>query len=253
MFLTKLQILGAAAIACLLAVAGVRTYAYQLGGTSRKPDAATPVTGNDRGRSQVLQKLDAVQTELGQLVQQSARLQKTVRELQAEVGELPSPPPPTGPEAVTLLKVEASKNVVAGSPQEISIIEDPSGIRALHIKGSGITRVGVFNPRSGKWHAVDLREPVDEAIPVVGPGWAFYDLGRCIYAFSGGITHKGRWGVLELPEGAKPQPVGKSVMQYAYAGHFYTFNMGSGQWHDFDTHAFLDTPEKPREAKSLPP
>ena len=78
------------------------------------------------------------------------------------------------------------------------------GLAALRLKGPNIRRIAAFSKFAGKWHSQDLREPVEEAGPIVGPTLAAYGLGRRVYAFSAVAN---RWGVLELADGAVAQPI----------------------------------------------
>jgi hypothetical protein len=124
------------------------------------------------------------------------------------------------------------------------------GVVGLWMKGPGIARVAVFNEINATWYPVELREPVDEASPIVGPESVVYTLGRRIYAFTCAAR---RWDVLEFPEGTRPTPtVGPGSISYEHDGHIYTFNNQSGKWDDLDTRAILDAPEDQEEAKPKP-
>ncbi len=126
---------------------------------------------------------------------------------------------------------------------------------ALSIKGPKITRVAVFNFAGGMnpvpaWYPFELREPVDEAMPIPAPGAALYVLGRRIYAFASAAK---RWDVLEFPEGTKPTPLlGSGSVRFENTGHIYTFNTMLGKWNDLDLRAILNAPEKTGEAKPKP-
>jgi RNA polymerase sigma factor (sigma-70 family) len=143
------------------------------------------------------------------------------------------------------------------TPHEVQPLATP-GLVALGVKGPEITRVAVYHesvsnfgrPIAGAWYPVDLREPVDVAMPIVGPGSAIFKLGRHIYAFSSAAK---RWDVLEFPVGAKPTPTfGPGSINYENDGHLYTFDDATGKWNDLDIRAILDAPEEKGEAKSRP-
>lgn len=116
------------------------------------------------------------------------------------------------------------------------------GLVALQITGPKVTRIAAFSSSDGTWHSQDLREPVREAIPVVGQNMVVYTLGRRLYAFS---SVSGRWDVIDLPEGAKPQPsVGAYAITCQHEAHLYVFSANTGEWLDLDSRALGDSPEK---------
>jgi RNA polymerase sigma factor (sigma-70 family) len=121
------------------------------------------------------------------------------------------------------------------------------GLAALSLKGPKITRIAAFSVLDGTWYSQDLREPVDQAGPVVGMNLAAYGIGRRIYAFSSVAK---RWGVLELPDGAVAQPsVGNDAITCDHDGHLYVFSVKTGKWEDIDTRAVPDDRDGERGAK----
>ena len=86
------------------------------------------------------------------------------------------------------------------NPLKVSF-EDSSGILvALHLQGSNITRIAVFDIRTGTWYPQDLSEPYSGvATPAVQPKFedmtVGYDLGRFAYTFS---TKTGKWDALDI-------------------------------------------------------
>jgi hypothetical protein len=112
------------------------------------------------------------------------------------------------------------------------------GLVALSLTGPKITRIATFSASDGTWHAQDLREPADNAMPIVSNSMAAYGIGRRIYAFSSIAAH---WGVLELPEGVNASPtVGSNAITCDHNGHLYVFSAKSGAWEDIDTSAIRD-------------
>ena len=121
------------------------------------------------------------------------------------------------------------------------------GLAALYLKGPKITRIAAFSVLDGTWYPQDLREPVDQAGPIVGPSLAAYGIGRRIYAFSPVAK---RWDVLELPEGAVAKPaLGTDAITCEHNGHLYVFSVKTGKWEDIDTRAAPDDPDGERAAK----
>jgi RNA polymerase sigma factor (sigma-70 family) len=121
-------------------------------------------------------------------------------------------------------------------PQDVEVLPvSGPGIVALRATGE-VRQIAVFAPSLGRWFPIDLKEPIrGKAIPIVGPGQVFYAIGRRVYAFSVTV---GRWGVLELPEGAKPEPVlFPSRTTVEHDNHIYIFSVKTGLWTDFDTKA----------------
>ncbi len=114
-------------------------------------------------------------------------------------------------------------------------------VAAYYLKGPNITRLAAFSVTDGSWHTQDLREPADEATPIVGQSLVAYGIGRRLYAFS---AIANRWDVLELAEGIKPQPVvGIDWVTFEHDGHLYIFSGKTGKWTDIDTRGNPDTPE----------
>ena len=73
----------------------------------------------------------------------------------------------------------------------------PVALVALGLRGSKITRLAVFDLKSGRWLPIDLKEPVDGDVQprYVGHGGAAYDLGPNVYTFS---LPSGTWDHLDI-------------------------------------------------------
>ena len=128
-------------------------------------------------------------------------------------------------------------------------LRDPSarGLLALELQGDKISRIAVLNLENKTWYPLDLREPVEVAMPSVGAHAVSYSLGRRIYAFS---ARAKRWDVLEFPEGTHPAMIVTSAsFTYQVKGHLYTFDEETGKWNDLDTNALLDAPENTGDVK----
>jgi len=138
-------------------------------------------------------------------------------------------------------------------PHKISpVSENAHSIVALGIKGPKITRLAVLSfgqPSTPKgpayaWYSIDLREPVDLAVPVVRDYVsAIYYLGRHVYAFS---RPAARWDVLELPKGVEIETgYSHDGPNIKANGHIYTFVIETGKWKDYDARAVFDSQFKP--------
>jgi hypothetical protein len=169
-----------------------------------------------RGRSNAKDRLNYIQT--GQLIVVAAPDGDTVKAYSTETG-----------------KTKSLRLTEANDPKlEVTPIVSP-GLAALALKGPKITRIAAFSVHDGTWYPQDLREPAQEAFPIVGPDMAAYSLGRWVYAFSPSAK---RWGVLELPEGAVPNPtVGPDAIICEHDAHLYVFSRKIGRWEDIDTRA----------------
>jgi RNA polymerase sigma factor (sigma-70 family) len=109
------------------------------------------------------------------------------------------------------------------------------GLAALYVKGPGITRIAAFSKYDGNWYAQDLRDPAEEANPIVGENMAAYRIGRRVYAFS---TLAKRWDVLELPRGAVATvTLGSDAIVSPHGSHLYVFSSKTGTWEDIDMRA----------------
>ncbi len=102
-----------------------------------------------------------------------------------------------------------------------------------------MTRIAVADTANGKWHAQDLRKPIEgQAVPIVSPGVVVYKLGREVYAY--GVEAQ-RWDVVELPEGVRAMPsVGAGTITIESHGHIYTFTGKTGKWDHVDVRSILD-------------
>ena len=302
MMLAKLKVLGAAALVCMVAVAGVQTYAFQNDGKGNAQAAGQPSPPIDGNPAGVLRKLDLLQAELARSARRNAELQKEVQDLRAELEALRPPQPASGKKArpdeqaqandpnaveesegrlapisnppyehvgrdLLLLISPQGDRVVAydtntkkarslrlsedkKNSRQVTIIAGPQ-ILALMLKGPKITRVAVLDIGTRTWYPMDLREPVDVALPTVGPGWVEYIIGRRHYLFN--MPWK-RWIVVEPPEGVNANLMRSPNGSYTceHNGHIYTFDKNTGKWDDLDTKAILNAPEETDDVKPEP-
>ncbi len=141
-----------------------------------------------------------------------------------------------------------SRTISAYSTQtgEWSVYEAPEGVTMQPIgsggvvsffpKGEQIRQLAAFVPQAGRWFTVDLKVPAKgRAIPVVSHSLMTSTVDNIVYAFSAPAR---RWDVLELEDGAKPQPVvSGSRVTVQHGDHLYIFNAKTGKWSDFDAKA----------------
>ena len=132
----------------------------------------------------------------------------------------------------------------AGVRHEASLIWG-NGVVAVNLKGPKISRIAVHcgSNRAEAWYPLDLREPVDNASPIVGNRSAVYVLGRDVYAFSASAKS---WDILELPaedmlrQGTQiggAGPGGSYTVRHG--SHVYVFDLRRGKWKDIDLNAIL--------------
>ena len=56
-----------------------------------------------------------------------------------------------------------------------------------------MTRIAVADTVRGKWHAQDLRDPIDgEIVPIVASGVVVYKVGRDVFAYASEAQALGR-------------------------------------------------------------
>jgi hypothetical protein len=128
-----------------------------------------------------------------------------------------------------------------GGPKRGAIPIVSSSVAAYQLTGPNINRLAAFSVTDGSWHTQDLREPTDNATPILSPSLVAYGIGRRIYAFSAVAN---RWDVLESPAGVKPQPiVSGQWVTFEHDGHLYVFSGKTGKWVDIDTRSNADAPE----------
>jgi hypothetical protein len=112
---------------------------------------------------------------------------------------------------------------------------------ALQESGVKITQVAAYPSRDGGWVVQELKEPTDGQItPLLSGNLAAYAIGHHVYAFT---ADSGRWDVLDLAEGAEPQPVlSHQHISVESGGRLFVFSANRGRW---DEVKGLDDEEKP--------
>ena len=125
---------------------------------------------------------------------------------------------PTGNKAIAYDPVtKVSKSVALNASKENPLKITPiSGSHvqhvALRLQGSKITRVAVFDLKSGRWLPMDLDEPA-----------------------KGDVT---------------PTYIGHSGTAYDVGRHVYTFNAATGEWDHLDTNTISDQVDDEGSAKA---
>lgn len=261
MTISKLKILGASALACVFALGGVQTFAFQFGGIggggTPKPTGA--VSDADDRRIGLVRSVDELQARLDDANRRNAVLQKDLQDIRAKLDALGANQPAAGKEAkeedlphlqrqdkkVRSLRLSESK----ASPLEVNPIVGP-GIVGLDLKGPKITRIAASGA-NGVWRTQELRESVEgHASPIVVPGVVSYCLGRYVYAFS---SKASRWDVVELPEGVQADSLlDPSNMTIRDGDHMYKFSVETGKWEHIDFRALLDSSEDAEKRDTEP-
>ena len=172
--------------------------------------------GMGRGRTDAKDRLNYIST--GQLIVVASPEGNTVTAYSTETGKA------------------KSLRLTQGNDTKLKVVPILSnGLAALYLKGPKITRLAAFSLLDGTWYSQDLREPAQEAVPIVQGNLAAYSLGRRLYAFS---SLANRWDLLELPEGAVATPiVGEDAITCEHEAHLYVFSRKTGRWEDIDTRA----------------
>lgn len=165
------------------------------------------------------------------------------------------------------IKAQAPKSVrlaEAGNPrlEVLPLFYRRSGnnfVIALGLRGEKVQRLAVFDSgieirgdglgfgrnmissTQAAWIVQDLSQPVKEATPVVGRelDMLAYVLDNRIYTYR---FSSGKWDVLELPEGARPEALeqGFNGLVLEYEGIIYSYNMPTGEWIKIDTRSTPD-------------
>jgi hypothetical protein len=111
---------------------------------------------------------------------------------------------PTGSRAIAynpVTREEKSVRLNATKEQPIQVKPLDSGeigpLVALRLQGPKITRVAVFDLRSGNWVPLDLAKPIGGVVSPsnIDNDGAAYDLGRYLYTFS---AKTGKWDCLDV-------------------------------------------------------
>ena len=93
MMITKLKFLGAAALACVVAVAGVQTYAVQNGSISKDATSDKSIAKQSDQPATLSRAIDAIQAELAESARRNGELQKQLQDLRVELETLRSATP----------------------------------------------------------------------------------------------------------------------------------------------------------------
>ncbi len=127
-------------------------------------------------------------------------------------------------------------------PQRTVVPVINNSLAALKVSGPNITRIAAFSHLGEDWYVQELREPVEDAHPILNENSVVYCLGRYAYAFS---TIAKRWAVLTLPEEATASAtLQPQAILVAHGGHLYVFSVKTGEWVDIDTRSHSDNTEK---------
>jgi hypothetical protein len=251
MTLAKFKVLGAAALACVIAVGGMRTYAYQFPGQpAATPDQATPKSAD--APAELLRKIDRFQAELAAAARRNAELQKQVQDLRAELETLRSGTPPG-----TAKKPGAGADPIAKDGGEIGEPEvefpRPTGPTYCRIKDDLLMvispegeKVVVYNTATKKAKSVRLSEDKKtplQVTPLYGPGVvALMVQGPKITRVAAFALGDLTWYPVDLREPvevASPMVDPRGVT-YALGRRYYIFDQTSKRWD------ILEMPEGPR-------
>ncbi|HEV3121830.1 MAG TPA: RNA polymerase sigma factor, partial [Isosphaeraceae bacterium] len=202
MMISKLKMVGAATLACVLALGGMRTLAFQLGGGNEPAEQAKSKAGAADPRAALARLAEKLEAELDASAKRSQELRKELQALKAELKALPTATPPAARKQAGASSAAPAqsqymrfdKYIIGASPQGDKVFtyntetkqtrflrlapsdEPPPqvipqvgpGGAWLYLKGREIDRIAVVSASTGDWYTQDLREPVDgEAIPIL--------------------------------------------------------------------------------------
>jgi len=233
MVVTRLKVLCAAALACVLALGSFHALARQLGGgAGPRKETAEAKPKSDEPREALVLKLDRLQAGLERSVQLNAELQKELDELRISLKQDP------GSQAKTTKalpgKAKAEPPVEQREEPQASYIQADDWIVAASTRGD---KVVAYNNKSGETRALRLEgdRVASQAIPIVGSDVVVYSLGRHVCAFS--MLTK-RWDVATLPEGSWGTPVVQAgSVTVTSKNHIYIFTSETGKWKHIDLDA----------------
>ncbi len=250
MLITKLKMLGAVALACILLAGSLQTLARQLDGPGGTSKTAGVASKPDDRRDALLHTVDRLQADLDRSVQLNANLQREVHDLRASLEALRAS---HSAAAKTKAPEGQGKKDASANPQvkqQGFYTQAGDWIIATSARGD---KVVAYSISSGETRSLSLRrEPVEaQATPIVGEGVIVFTHGRQLCAFS--MVAK-RWDVVELPEGCSataslgPGPpgwTGTAILKWQ--SHIYIYNGQKGKWNHIDIDAI--TPDADGEGK----
>lgn len=123
---------------------------------------------------------------------------------------------------------------------------------ALVQQGRGIKKTAVFDTQKGRWHALELKAPVEFINPSAGPsnGVVLINVGTHLYAVS---PRSWTWDVATLPPGAERGLVARGPLTFQTGGHLFKFDIETGKWRHIDSAKVLDAPEDDSAAATKSP
>ena len=182
MMLAKLKVLSVATVACLVAVAGAQTYAFQYGGMGIVKAKASdkPLPKPSDQPTALIRAVDAIRAELAESARRNAELEKKVEVLAAEIEALRAGQPsakaePTRPDDLATAKGVKDADAKNGEIEERTApqstwINQGQALMVISPEGDKAT---VYYPATKKALSVRLSEnnkTPHEVWPVDGPG-----------------------------------------------------------------------------------
>jgi RNA polymerase sigma factor (sigma-70 family) len=272
MAIPKFKVFGAAALVSVVGLAGIQTYARQLGGLGSTEYPAIQQEKPAEPRAATIHADEDLKAKLDELTRLNAKLQKEVQALRAEVLDLRSGAAIDPERRARALKADTIRStplLPAADPDTIPPADSPSksGLpqSSMRIHGlifsvshSGNT-VSMYDPKTRKLSSAKLNAADDHPLNVTpmytGPVLGLKLKGSRITRIAAFDFYSRSWhtqDLIEPPKGNVLEPtVDRNVVAYDLGRHFYTFTAGTNRWDHYDASIDRDTldgeqPDQPK-------
>ena len=266
MTIAKLKILGAAALACTLAVGGLPAVAMQFGGLGRPDKPAAPET-DDRAAA-VGRAVEKLQAELDESNRRNAELRKELQDIRAALEALRAAPRLAAGKAAIAEEVKAKSDatikgmggiggggmgfgggglgpdgrtfdgmgrvVGGGGPDQPRYSRIDHYIFATTPTGDKVQVADIVTGAASTFRLRASKEEPLEVTPIVGPGAVALVLkGPKITRIAAARDLVGPWITQDLREpveGRASPIVGPGTVAYGLGRYVYAFSPGAGRW-----------------------
>jgi hypothetical protein len=234
MMISKLKILGVAALACVLAVGSLHAFARQFGGAGGTSRTTGADSKSEEGHAALVHTVDRLQADLDKSVQLNAKLQQEIQDLRANLEALRSSQPMAAKTKSSSAPSRTERPTTSNALQENSYTQAGDLIFAA---SSGGDKVVAYRIGSGESRSLRLHAPGDAPLvvtPLVGPmSVPLLIEGPKIARIAVFDLTDSKWYPQDLrePVAGKVYPiVGSDIVVYSLGRRAYAFSLRAKRW-----------------------
>jgi len=234
MMITKLKILGVAAVACVLAAGGIHTFARQFGGAGGTSRTAGADLTPEVRQNALVHTVDRLQADLDRSVQLNAKLQKELLDLRSNMEALHASQPAAAKTKSSPAIAKTERPRTSNAQQETPYTQVADLIFAA---SSGGDKVVAYRIGSGESRSLRLHAPGDAPLhvaPIVGPSTVSLMIeGPKIARIAVFDLTDSKWYPLDLrePVAGKAMPlVGPDIIVYSLGRRACAFSLPARRW-----------------------